>query len=144
MTPNEEMSRERYDGLSLPLTSITKRKLDEGAEFWLNDMLEVHTAADLWVYIKQMEYTTELLKEKLKASAFESIGATLQGVERGDIMGHEVSLAFPKTWVYSPEVKALQDQQKLELKALQAQEQANGKAHQSRGEGRITVTIKEG
>jgi hypothetical protein len=140
----EAKLQEKYDGLSIPLVSITKRALDEGAEFWLNDMLEIHTAADLWVYIKQMEYTTELLKEKLKASAFESIGASLQGLERGEVLGHEVSITYPKTWIYSPEVKALQDQQKLELKALQAAEQANGKARQDRGEGRITVTIKEG
>jgi hypothetical protein len=70
--------------------------------------------------------------------------AAVQLAVINEVLPRNLSSSFSKVWVYSPDVKALQDQQKLELKALQAAEQANGKAHQERGEGRITVAIKEG
>lgn len=137
-------SEQKQDALILPLKSMTKRAIEESSEEWLNDMLEVYSAADLWVYIKQMEETAETLKAKLKTAAFDSIAQGFSGAMKGEVLTHEVSLSLPKKWIYSEDLVKFIEQQKKDLKARQAQEQADGSARQINEEGRITVKIREG
>ena len=132
------------DALVMPLRSMSKTEIDERAEFWLNDQLEVYDSASLWCFIKQMELAADALKAKLKTAAFDSIAKELGGSMKGEILGHDVSLSLPKRWVYSESLSAMVEQQKRDLKAAQATEQANGSAYQIPDEPRITVKIREG
>lgn len=130
------------DSLVLPLKSMSKSKIDEVTEVFLMDALNYFSAAELYVWTKQIESVAEYLKAKLKTQAFDSIATVLTGAMTGKVLGHEVKLSFPKKWVYSDAINKLQEKQKAELKAAQLTEQANGTAFQAKDEGRITVTLK--
>jgi hypothetical protein len=129
--------------LALPLVSLSKRDIDERAEFWLNDQLEISDAGTVWVYVKQMEELCETLKGKLSAAAFDSIGQQLGGQNAGKFLGHDVKITYRKDWLYSRAVSDLKAKQKLDMEALQSKEKAEGIATQSDGKGILSVTLRK-
>lgn len=134
---------EQSDSLIMPLKSLSLPCIEDEATVWLNNALEVHSAADVWVLLKQMEAFIETAKKQCKDVAFDSIGQTLGGATRGEVLGHEVKLTYPSRWIYSQEVSALDAQQKLEMKALKAKEEAEGTATKGEAVGTITVTLRK-
>lgn len=130
--------------LALPLVSLSKREIDERAEFFVNDQLEVTDAGTLYVYVKQMEELVDVLKAKLQSSAFDSIGVQLGGEHAGKFLGHDVKISYRKDWLYSRAVADLKSQQKLQMEALQAKEKAEGIATlPDDGKGILTVTLRK-
>ena len=105
-------------------------------------MRQIHGDPDTYVFLKQLEYAVKTGLETLNGPAFEKVCSDFRGEMKGTVLGHDVKLTWPEKWEYSPAVKALKDQQKLDLEALQAQEKAQGLAHKESGKGIITVTIR--
>lgn len=130
------------EALSLPLQSLTKREIDFEVDRWLESVTNLHSDSDTFVFLKQMEQAVKTGIEKMKERAFNAFSNGFRGEMKGVVLGHEVKLTYPEIWVYSPAVKALQDQQKLELEALQAEEKAKGLANKEPQLGRITVTLR--
>ncbi len=134
---------EKEDAIIVPLKSMSLPEIQESAEFWINDALEVHSASDIWILLKQVEAYVDAAKAYCKESAFESIGNQLGGLAGGELMGHGVRLSYPSRWDYSPAVKALADQQKLDMAALKATEEANGLAVKGQKTPTITITLRK-
>jgi len=59
------------------------------------------------------------------------------------MLGHSVSICYPKEWHYSQAVDELKEQQKEEMGKLQEQEKREGVAQQIMGKGRLTVFLQE-
>ena len=131
------------DAITVPLKSLSLPEIQERSEFWLNDALEIHTAGDLWVFLKQVEAFVDSAKDKLKEAAYGSLAEAMGGSVKGTVLGHEVKLTAPSRWVYSDEVRKLEAQQKLDLKALKAAEEAEGTAQKTSPTPTITVTLRK-
>lgn len=129
--------------LAVPLDDMSKSEINDKVDFWLNDMLEVRPAGELYVYAKQMEEAAAAIITKLKESAFNDMATRFEGETGGKVLGHEVKLSYPEKWMFSQSVVELERQQKLELDALKASEKASGAAKKESQGGRITVTLRK-
>ncbi|MDB5034650.1 MAG: hypothetical protein JWQ98_1891 [Chlorobi bacterium] len=124
--------------------SIGKAEIEESVRKFIEYHL-VHTdSGTLYIYFKQLEYAVKTGIENLKDPAFDSLGKLLGGATSGKILGHEIVLAYPNEWHYSPAVDALKNRQKLEIVGLQNEEKIAGIAKQIPGKARLTITLKEG
>jgi hypothetical protein len=132
--------------LTLSLKPRTKAELDQAAESFLNDALEIHGAAELVVLKKQMETLVEYIDAKLKADdlAFNAIGEALGGLKTGEVLGANVRLTFPARWQYDAEAQAEIGEAKNRVKLLENKAQLEGHAVKVEGKGVITVTLKGG
>jgi hypothetical protein len=130
--------------LPLPLKGLDRSQIESRVEAWIAGALEVTSSAELYVYVKQMEFAVKLALERLKEPAFDAIGRQLGGVMEGGLLGHRVRLSYPREWIYSENVAALKERQKLGLKSAELTEQASGAAKRIDRLGVITVTLRGG
>ena len=128
--------------LPLPLKGLDRSQIESLVESWVAVALEVTSSAELYVYVKQMEFAVRLALERLKEPAFDAIGRQLGGVMEGGLLGHKVRLSYPREWIYSEKIAALKERQKLELKSAELAEQASGAATRLDRLGVITVTLR--
>jgi hypothetical protein len=131
------------ESLILPLASLSKAEIDERVADWLNTALELHSPDELFVFLKQYEEAINNAIEKTKEIAFIKMANRFKGETKGFVLGHEVKLSYPVTWIYSAAVAELKEKQKAELKSLELKEQANGTAIRETQPGRITVTLRK-
>ena len=137
-----QRSGEVGDDLIIPLRSLGKAEIENITRDWLIQRLAVYPTEEMYVFLKQMEQSVKSAIEILKERAFNATGDKFRGEKSGEILGHNVKLTYPSRWIYSPAVKELEAQQKLDVDALKAQERAGGLAIKEDGKGIITVTIK--
>ncbi len=130
--------------LPLPPKGLDRAQIESRVAEWLAGALEAASSAELYVFVKQMEFAVKLALERLKEPAFDAIGRQLGGLSEGDLLGHRVRLSYPREWVYSENIAALKERQKLELKSAELAEQASGTAQRIDRLGVITVTLKGG
>ena len=128
--------------LPLPSKGLDRSQIESRVESWIAGALEVTSSAELYVYVKQMEFAVKLALEHLKVPAFDAIGRELGGAMEGGLLGHRVRLSYPREWIYSEKIAALKERQKLELKSAELAEQASGEAQRLDKLGVITVTLK--
>ena len=140
--PASATPEEREKVLPLPLKGLDRSEIESRVESWIAGALEVTSSAELYVYVKQMEFAVRLAIERLKEPAFDAIGRHLGGAMEGGLLGHKVRLSYPREWIYSERIAALKERQKLELKSAELAEQASGEAKRLDRLGVITVTLK--
>jgi hypothetical protein len=120
-----------------------KAEIEEMVRRFIDANLEIMDSGTLYIYLKQLEYGIKVGIENLTEQAFEALGYQLGGSTCGKFLGHDIILAYPQEWHYSPAVDSLKNQQKQALVILQDQEKAAGIAKQIPGKARLTVTLKE-
>jgi hypothetical protein len=130
--------------LALTVKSRTKAQLDEAVETFLSDALEVHGAAELVVLQRQMNLIVKKIDEKLKEDelAVNSVLKALGGSMRGEILGAEVKVSFPKRWIYDAETQGKIAELKQQIKLLETQAQLAKTAMQMESNAVITVCLK--
>ena len=142
--PDRTVSDEGYRVLPLPPKGLDRAQIESRVAEWLACALEAASSAELYVFLKQMEFAVKLALERLKEPAFDAIGRQLGGLMEGDLLGHRVRLSYPREWMYSEKIAALKERQKLELKSAELAEQASGTAKRIDRLGVTTVTLKGG
>jgi hypothetical protein len=128
--------------IAFPDQTLSKTQIEAFIEGWLNDRLIEEDPAPLYVKIKQIEAAVKAALDRLNAQAFEDAGMKFGGLSAGTIAGQKVELTYPKKWIYSEKIFALEEEQKTALDIAKKREQIDGIAHQEPQKGIMRVSIK--